>query len=232
MADVKRLSVQTDQVRIIAERLRLAAIGEPIWRAEKEVFEYSEQSAKVVAVLKLMRAVQSLAALEALCERGLFIDLGSIVRCLNDAVEDVYFLLEEYPKTSGNVDKFTKAFFENTIDGYLEAETPTPTRDKVRNAQVRLVAGGHDDKLRKISERIYYAFCGYVHTNYAHTMEVYGGRTPSFNLAGVPSSEERARRLPQIELATTAVIHCAAFIAMRLDLKELFDEIRKLDQVR
>ena len=35
---------------------------------------------------------------------------------MNDCVEEVYFLLEEFPKTSGKVDKFVKAFFDSTID--------------------------------------------------------------------------------------------------------------------
>jgi hypothetical protein len=108
-----------DQLCILAEKLRKTAIGEPIKIAEKQVYEYQDHSAKVVAVLKLTRAAHGLNAMNLLCRSGLFIDFGVIIRCVNDCVAEVYFLLEEFPKTSGNVDRFVKSFFENTIDGYL-----------------------------------------------------------------------------------------------------------------
>jgi hypothetical protein len=93
------------------ERLRKEAIGEPRWIDEKKAYEYSDQSVKVVAVLKLVRAAQGVSALKLLCQHGLFVDLGVIRRCVGDCEAEVYFLLEEFPKTSSNVDQFVKAFF-------------------------------------------------------------------------------------------------------------------------
>jgi hypothetical protein len=49
-------AVKLDRLATLVEKLRKAAIGEPLWVAEKQVFEYQERSAKVVAVLKLVRA--------------------------------------------------------------------------------------------------------------------------------------------------------------------------------
>jgi len=48
-----------DLVRLatLIERLRKEAIGEPLWLPDKEAFEYQERSAKVIAVLKLVRAM-------------------------------------------------------------------------------------------------------------------------------------------------------------------------------
>jgi hypothetical protein len=103
------------QLFILAERLRKEAIGEPLWIEEKAVYEYQEHSAKVVAVLKITRAAQGVSALNLLCRSGLFIDFGVIIRCVNDCAAEVYFLLEEFPKTSDNVDQFVKLFFESTI---------------------------------------------------------------------------------------------------------------------
>ena len=220
--------LDTTRLFQLVEQLRNAAIGPPAWMAEKEVFEYEEQSPKTVAVLKLIRAAQALTAMEMLCRAGLFIDFGVSIRCLNDCCEEIYFLLEEYPKASGNVEKFSKAFFENTIDGYLDAETEPVERKKIRAAVVRVLKGGQDDATQKLLERIYETFCGYAHANYAHIMEVYNGSTNDFNLAGVPSDEQCTMRMAHVELAAGSVLHAAEFVAQRFELNELHGELLKL----
>ena len=123
-----------NQLFIFVERLRKEAIGEPRWIQEKHVFEYAERSAKVAAVLKLVRAAQGVSAIKLLCEHGLFVDLGAIRRCVGDCEAEVYFLLEEYPAASNNVNQFVKGFFDSTIDGYLSAETHAVQTKKIRNA--------------------------------------------------------------------------------------------------
>jgi len=47
--------VNLDQLATLVERLRKEAIGEPLWLAEKQAFEYQDHSAKVVAILKFYR---------------------------------------------------------------------------------------------------------------------------------------------------------------------------------
>ena len=112
-----------DKLRILIERLRKETIGEPRMIKEKQAFEYAEHSAKVVAVLKLIRSAHGLSAMDLLCRAGLFIDFGAIIRCISDCEAEVYFLLEGFPKTSSNVDKFVKAFFDSTVDEFLLHET-------------------------------------------------------------------------------------------------------------
>jgi len=110
---------------ILIERLRKAAIGEPVWMTGKRVYEYQDHSAKVVAVLKLVRAAHGINALDLLCHAGFFIDFGIIIRCVGDCVTEVYFLLEDYPKTSGNVDRFVASFLKTVL-----MDTCRPTRPK------------------------------------------------------------------------------------------------------
>ena len=116
--------MRLNQVCILVERLRKEAIGEPKRIEKKQVYEYQDHSAKVVSVLKLIRAAHGVNAMNSLCRAGLFIDFGAIIRCVYDCLEEVYFLLEKFPTTSDNVDKFVESFFESTIDGYLSNETP------------------------------------------------------------------------------------------------------------
>jgi len=96
-------------------------------------------------------------------------------------------LLEEFPKTSSNVDQFVKSFFESTIDGYLSLETPPVPTKKIRSAMVRVLKDRQDEETHIRIQNIYKTFSGYVHANYAHIMEIYNGGTLDFSLAGVSS---------------------------------------------
>jgi len=100
-------------------------------------YEYTEHSAKVVAILKLVRAAHGVAASEILRLNGFFIDLGMVTRGVFDSVEEVYFLLEQYPNTSRHVDQFVKGFFETDIGGYLSVETNNVLKKHIRSARVR-----------------------------------------------------------------------------------------------
>jgi hypothetical protein len=213
------------KLRSLIERLRKEAIGRPEWNESKSVYEYKEQTPRVVAVLKLVRAAHGLSALEVLCRMGLFIDAGAIMRCISDCAEEVYFLLENYPRTNDHVEQFVKRFFEATIDeDYLADQTPDVPTKKVRSAVVRVLKGRNDDATRKLMERIYRVFCGYVHANYAHVMEVYNGALDDFNLAGVPSEKQRAIKSQYVEVSSESVLHAAAFLAFTLGLKGVHEE--------
>jgi hypothetical protein len=218
MADLNRLSE-------LVERLRKEAIGEPTWNEEKQVFEYSEHSEKVVVVLKIIRAVQGLHALDVLCSVGLFVDFGVIVRCVYDCVYEVHFLLENFPEASGNTTQFVEIFFSSTIDGDLSHDTTAVPTKKIRNAMVRTLKGCDDEQMRAVIDRIYKTFCGYVHANYVHVMEMYNGGTKSFNLSGVPSQQQRRMRMAHVEEATKIVANTTAITAAAFGLNDLYREI-------
>jgi hypothetical protein len=208
----------------LVERLRKEAVGDPKWIKEKGVYEYQEHSAKVVAVLKLIRAAQGVHSLDLLCRSGLFIDFCVIIRCVNDCEAEVYFLMENFPRTSGNVDKFVKSFFASNIYGYLSNEAHPVPMDKIKSAMVRVLNGSQDEATRAIIDRIYKTFCGYAHANYAHIMEIYGG-APDFNISGVPSVQQRQMRIEHVHLAADGVLHAAAFVAHTLNLTGLYHDI-------
>ncbi len=214
-----------DQLFVSVERLRKEAIGEPQWIEEKKVYEYQEQSARVVAILKITRAAQGLTAAKLLCSSGLFIDFGAIMRCINDCTEEVYFLMEDLKNPSAHVNQFAKAFFESTIDDHLSKKTPSVQRDKIRSAVVRVLKDKQDENTRKSMDKIYKTFTGYVHAIYAHIMEVYNGHTHDFNLGGVPSIRQRELRMEHVELAAGAVLHAAAFAAHGFGLNDLLHDI-------
>jgi hypothetical protein len=199
------------------EQLRHETIGEPNWLADKIAYEYDEHSAGVVAILKLVRAGHGVNALNLLCRVGFFIDFGAIVRCVGDCVDEVYFLMEEYPEASGNVQKFVRNFFEATIDGYLDAKTQPIEKKKIIAARVRYLKGGPDNDTHELMQRLYKTFCGYIHADYSHIMEAYNGGTCSFNLEGIPSVAERQKRLEFVTLNISSVSHAAALVAEKMN---------------
>jgi abortive infection Abi-like protein len=211
----------------VVERLRRESIGNPQLMPKTRTYEYAEQSARVVAVLKLVRAAHGVAALEVLRLNGLFIDLGMVMRGVYDSVEEVYFLLEEYPNTSRHVDQFVTAFFEGNIDGYLSASTNDVLKKHIRSARVRCLKGAHDQATQDLLERLFKSFSGYVHAKYAHVMEVYGGGT-GFNLSGVPSSAERLKRAEPVVVQANSVIHAALFAAQKFGLLDLERDIQSI----
>jgi hypothetical protein len=214
-----------DDLFNFVETLRREAIGEPKWFPSRQVYEFQDHSTKVVAVLELIRAAQGVKALDVLRRNGLFIDFGMTMRGVNDAIGEVYFLLEQFPRTSANVDQFMKAFFESNIDEYLSTKTlPVSTR-KNRSARVRYLKGTHDQETYDRLEIVFKTFSGYVHANYAHIMEIFGGRARDFNLRGVPSLREQELRAEHVELAARSVLHAAAFIAEKVGLAELHRDI-------
>lgn len=221
------MNTSLDKLFELVERLRKEVIGEPKFIREKHAYEYSEHSVKVVAVLKLVRSAHGLSALVTLLNQGLVIDFGAILRCINDCHTEIYFLLEEYPKTSSNVDKFIRGFFEHTIDGYLSAGTTAVETKKIRAAMVRVLKGQHDEETRQRIDRIYKTFSGYIHANYAHIMETYNGVTRNFNLAGILDRTPKEMRLEHIELAASGVANAAAFIAKMLGMDDLYREIMR-----
>jgi hypothetical protein len=225
--------MRLDQLFTLVERLRIEAIGTPKFNSETRAYVFEEESAKIVAILKIIRATHGLSAMRVLGQCGLFIDFGVTIRCVSDCLDEVYFLLEAFPKTSSNVDKFVKGFFESkmTVGSHLSQTTPAVESAKIRSARVRYLKGSHDDATQKLLERLYKTFSGYVHANCAQIMETFGGPARDFNLAGILSFDERQRRMEYVELLTDAVAHSALFVAHTLGLNALHQDIvRSLQQ--
>jgi hypothetical protein len=224
--------MRLEQLLPLVERLRVEAIGVPDFVPETHAYVYKEQSAKVVALLKLIRAAQGLTAMKVLCQSGMFIDFGVTIRCVDDCVSEVYFLLEAFPNISSNVDKFVKGFFESamTIDGHLPQRTPAVETAKIRSARVRYLKGNHDEATHQLLTRLYKTFSGYVHANSAQIMETFGGPARNLNLAGIPSIEERQWRMEYVDLETDAVLRAASFAAHTLGLTALHRDIIRSSQ--
>jgi hypothetical protein len=221
------MTINLDHLADKVDSLRKRAIGEPIWLNEKNVFEYQEKSAKVLAVLKLVRAMHGVGAMNVLTSHGFLIDVGAIMRCIVESSAEITFVLENYPNASPQVEEYVRGFFSNTIDGYLSAGPNAPGK-KVRAASVRYLKGGPDHETHQMIERIYKSYSGYVHAHYVHIMEVYSP-SPGFNLRGCMSLEEQKKRMEIVDCAAVYVLQSAMKIAQKLGFNDFFQELLAMD---
>jgi len=219
-----------EQVQYWLEELERNRIDSPRWNQEKLVFEYDNVTVEVVAFLKLVRAVQSLRSLQVLCENGLFIDFFTIIRCITDCLNEVYFLLETYPDQSSNVKKFIANFRETTIDGHLSPSTDVVESKKIQNSKARALSKGAEfNKAQEGIRRIFKTFSGYIHSNYSHIMQIYGGKPTDlrFQLSGVPSRDQKLQHSQFIGEMVNMAALTIAFMAQKLSLGKLGKDIVK-----
>jgi hypothetical protein len=212
----------------LTEKLRINVIGNPVWIPEKTVFEYPKQTIEVVVILKLIRAVQGLQSQVLLCQAGLFIDTFSLYRCVGDCVEEIAFLLEKYPEQSDLAKKFIENFFKFTIDNCTPELRPV-SKSEIHSANARHLTGQRmDEEILHKMKSVYKTFCGYIHANYAHIMEIYGGSNRNFNLLGVPSKEQIEMRMQIVQESYNSVLFTAILICLKFKETEIASEFKKL----
>ena len=202
-------------------------LDRPVWDGQN--FVYNAVTVTHVAYLKSIRAVSSLHALPVLYGHGLLIDGGTIVRCINEALSEIFFLLENYPTTSSKVEGFIEHFLAPQTSGEEKEAHPVASR-KIHSAEARVFEKqlNFTDSMRRI-RNVYETFSGYVHGQYPHIMEIYGGRPENlkFCTSGVLSMEKRRFYTQLIDATITSTELAIAFVAFKLGMNDLFLEIRQ-----
>lgn len=220
------------------EEIERLKIPSPVYLKEKSVFEYEKVNVEIVAFLKAVRATQSLQSLPILHEKGLFYDFYTVIRCICECVNQIYFLLETYPKTSNHVDNFVTHFAGTTIENSKTQNSHGIKQHIIHSAAARARTsdlprekhhfGESEERTKKLLDNIWTAVCNSVHSNYADIMQIYGGPigNPRFQLQGVPSIKQKQMNAEWIPQANDLVIGSLHFIASRFGLNELEQEIR------
>ncbi|MER9032415.1 hypothetical protein [Mesorhizobium sp. M0674] len=146
-------------------------------------YRYVEQLVQQALVLKCVRAMSALTALQTLIGAGLALDAGASMRILDEIGSDVMFLaaplvLPVEPEERHK--RYLSEFFQEEFD----SENPlkaTQKRHRVSRSDIRAyVARTYrvdmpvSDVVR-VTETIENAFSGYIHGAAAHTIDVYDG---------------------------------------------------------
>ena len=95
------------------------------------------------------------------------------------------------------------------------------------NTELTRVVGKADTELSKKIENISKTYSGYVHSGYAHIMEVYGGKLSdiSFNLKGVPAQSQIALKMTCVDVIIDSVKCAISFMSCKFELNELNAEV-------
>ena len=96
---------------------------------------------------------------------------------------------------------------------------------------MRLLTGqDQNEPVRKRLEKVHKGFCGYIHANYSHIMQSYGGVPPnlSFNLLGTPSDHQKLMQMQIVQQSYISIIHCVSLICNRLKQDDIAIEVKKL----
>jgi hypothetical protein len=211
-------------------------LGKP--QPVRGAFTYESPHVKHVCFLKGARIVSGLNALLVLLHEGYLTEMGVLVRTVSDCINDIYFLLENFPKITPEVDKYVSNFFNDIIE---EPEIDENDRKRTHRIKVRKI---HASRARLLSEhmnlqidrdmvyRIYSAYSGYVHAAYPNIMEMYGGSPePRFHLRGMKKmSRVKDWRQIVLEFIRSSIL-VFGYMAEKYGDEDIVQEIRRtLDQ--
>jgi hypothetical protein len=197
-------------------------------------FVYNSPTVKHVCMLKGVRIVSGLNALLVLLQAGYVTEMGVLVRTIGDCINDMYFLLENFPEPTPEVEKYLANFFSGSIDEVEILEN----EKKIYRTKARKI---YASRARLLSEhinfpvgqdmvyKVYSAYSGYVHSGYPSIMELYGGDPPNeFRVQGLKGTS----RIRDWEEVLVAFIQSAVlvfgYMAEKYDKVDLTHEIRKI----
>lgn len=89
---------------------------EESYRGHIVVFRYPKKSVDVALALKIVQLKGNIHACMLLIEKGFFFELDVVKRVIQDAVEDVNFLVFHGEEESKLVDRYLDAFFDEDFD--------------------------------------------------------------------------------------------------------------------
>ena len=101
---------------------------------------------------------------------------------------------------------------------------------KIQNSKARALSKGAEfNKAQEGIRRIFKTFSGYIHSNYSHIMQIYGGKPTDlrFQLSGVPSRDQKLQHSQFIGEMVNMAALTIAFMAQKLSLGQLGKDIVK-----
>lgn len=240
MEELKLIPVFTSCVNRLAVAIRTIEDGlvpKPVFIdvSGQKQFRYEKPTVYHVAFLKGIRVVSGLNACLILLSDGFVQEAMAIVRTLDDFLHEMLFILEN--AESGTLDdhqnKFIEDFFQeefNNPNNPLLNETRRKTVPKKKVwASVARQMGPYvnPSDLQKMFQVTNDALSGYVHGAYPHIMEMYGGSTPKFHVAGMHATPRISMCIGQIQVYTQRAITTFEGLAKSLGSKELSEYLRK-----
>ena len=234
-----------EQIRAVVEELEGAVrafetkIGHPLYITEGKGgrFKYPTPSPSVLIVLKAARVVSGLNALIELLRIGHTVEMGVIIRTLDDFLDEILFVNEAVRTGNPTADqqRFIDQFFAEddfSVEEVMATDAKRPagiSRRSIQASQARVLGDFADkgpDQVRRMVRTIDAAYSGHVHGSYMSTMELYrGGDDEGFMLKGTLGSHHIKTYLGELARYTHRTLNTFAGIAQGFALTELAERL-------
>ncbi|RTL94911.1 MAG: hypothetical protein EKK31_30160 [Hyphomicrobiales bacterium] len=155
-------------------------------------YRYQERTVHQALILKLARLISTLRGAKLLLDAGHVMEVGGLQRWLDETSEDIALLCgpltvgKEERIHSDYLDQFWREEFDIPGDAINSRQKRGMVpRDKIQAYVARTFSGGNPSAMQAVSRSVYKAYSGFVHGAAVHILDIFGGRPPSFHLAGV-----------------------------------------------
>lgn len=219
------------KLSVLAEDLRRAVIGNPIWVEEKHAYHYENRAIEVIVILKLLRAIQGVMAQVLLCESGLFIDMSAIFRCVADCSDEICFLLENYPEKSKDVQQFVEHFFESKILPNDDVRIHSVPKKKILKAKARMFSKYREPKdTSSLLRSIHKTFSGYIHANYENIMQYCEGDSSihKINTLLTSSNNQKMVQFQVVKLSYGSILLTMMLACRIFDQENIYVAVEEL----
>lgn len=184
-----------------------SAVNTVVWEKETGQHRHTRKNAPLFVFLKTIRYFSILNAFLTLFEKGHVNEMGILCRCMDEALDDAYFLakgLEKNGALSERQQHMLDEFYQEEFEDLGEAILKSRPRARVPRKKVSAAIARDDlssvnpHDAQTIHETVNSVYSGYVHGAYPHTMELYGGLPATYHLSGMlgtPRMETWSRHL-------------------------------------
>jgi hypothetical protein len=213
---------------------RAAGYPELHGEAERQWYRFTDEDLIQIIAVKAVRLVSGLNAAFRLLEHAHTVEMGVILRTVDDFTDEITFLIEGHQSESPNKAQrdFAAAFFAESIEPAEELlrDRPRPDRVKrkdVRAAQGRYLNASNPDEPRKMAMAIDATLDGYVHGAYPHSMELFdpnlgGGR---FRMTGTEGTPYPASYQKQLAFYISRALSLFGMVALHIGNEGLTSEL-------
>ena len=156
-----------------------------VWRCvEKEIQQ--------ALVLKAARMISLVNTIRLLFKNGLYLEMASLQRLLDETHEDMDFLaIGSIHGTTELHDRYLKSFWDEEIDdsGIVSVSSRKQPRIQRKEIQAYLASFQNSDELKTLAQHImktlHRTYSGYVHGASLFIMDMYYGSPPNFHTNGM-----------------------------------------------
>jgi hypothetical protein len=217
-------------VRIYSQLSESSVVEKPRWQSDRNQFRHATQNAPLLVLLKGVRTVSLLKAALILFRCGHAQEIGILVRCMDESLEDMMLFLQD-PGSDPSIEKAQaralREFFQEEFEDPNAALLTSASRDRVPRDKVRAAIASlgaqainpHDHG--QILRTIHSTFSGYVHGAYPHIMELYGGAPARYHMTGMAGTPRMAEMLRQLVNQTYRGILGAQLTSGKLGQKQV-----------